>query len=132
MVDRRTAIIVITGIVTSTAANGLIFGPWGIVVSWVGAMLGAGIAFCIGRAFSEVVAKRLLGEKKLWTYVDRFSTQYGTRVVFVARLLPFVSFDVVSYAAGLSTMRFLPLLTLTALVSLSFTFCSLYGLVLAT
>jgi uncharacterized membrane protein YdjX (TVP38/TMEM64 family) len=38
--------------------------------------------------------------------VDRFFERYGKWAVLVARLLPFVSFDIVSYAAGLTAMGF--------------------------
>jgi uncharacterized membrane protein YdjX (TVP38/TMEM64 family) len=33
------------------------------------------------------------------------SSKYGFKVVLTARLLPFISFDFISYAAGLSTMK---------------------------
>ncbi|MBE6041558.1 MAG: TVP38/TMEM64 family protein, partial [Clostridiales bacterium] len=38
--------------------------------------------------------------------VEEFFAKYGKRCIFVARLLPFISFDVVSYAAGLTSMGF--------------------------
>lgn len=88
-----------------TASNGLVFGVyWGTVISWVGAMLGALISFMISRLFFETFAKRLLGEKKSMKYLDRMSSKYGFKVVLIARLLPFISFDFVSYVAGLSTI----------------------------
>lgn len=89
-----------------TASNGLIFGVyWGTVISWVGAMLGAFVSFMISRLFFETFAKRLLGEKKSMKYLDRISSKYGFKVVLIARLLPFISFDFVSYVAGLSTIK---------------------------
>jgi uncharacterized membrane protein YdjX (TVP38/TMEM64 family) len=89
-----------------TASNGLVFGVyWGTVISWVGAMLGAFVSFMISRLFFEAFAKRLLGEKKSMKYLDRISSKYGFKVVLIARLLPFISFDFVSYVAGLSTIK---------------------------
>ncbi len=38
-------------------------------------------------------------------YVERISTRHGFMIVLLARLFPHVSFDTVSYAAGLSTIR---------------------------
>src|SRR5512138_704260 len=33
-------------------ANGMLYGPlWGAVITWIGAMLGASVAFGLGRAF---------------------------------------------------------------------------------
>jgi uncharacterized membrane protein YdjX (TVP38/TMEM64 family) len=89
-----------------TASNGLAFGVyWGTVISWVGAMLGAFVSFMISRLFFETFAKRLLGEKKGMKYLDRISSKYGFKVVLIARLLPFISFDLISYVAGLSTIK---------------------------
>lgn len=89
-----------------TASNGLVFGVyWGTIISWVGAMLGAFVSFMISRLFFEAFAKRLLGEKKSMRYLDRISSNYGFKVVLIARLLPFISFDFISYVAGLSTIK---------------------------
>jgi uncharacterized membrane protein YdjX (TVP38/TMEM64 family) len=89
-----------------TASNGMVFRPyWGSVISWVGAMLGAFVSFMISRLFFETFAKRLLGEKKSMKDPDRISSKYGLKVVLIARLLPFISFDFVSYVAGLSTIK---------------------------
>jgi uncharacterized membrane protein YdjX (TVP38/TMEM64 family) len=89
-----------------TASNGMVFGAyWGSVISWVGAMAGAFVSFMISRLFFEAFAKRLLGEKKSMKYLDRMSSKYGFKVVLIARLLPFISFDLISYVAGLSTIK---------------------------
>jgi len=76
-------------------------------------MIGAALAFGVARSFTDHVARRMFGRERFWNYVDRVSSRHGFRVVIVARLLPFVSFDVVSYAAGLSTMRLAPFLLAT-------------------
>lgn len=38
--------------------------------------------------------------------IDRFFEKYGKNTILICRLLPFVSFDIVSYAAGLTSMSF--------------------------
>ena len=38
--------------------------------------------------------------------VDVFFERYGDRAILICRLLPFVSFDFVSYGAGLTNMGF--------------------------
>jgi uncharacterized membrane protein YdjX (TVP38/TMEM64 family) len=99
-----------------TESNGLVFGVyWGTVISWVGAMLGALISFMISRLFFETFAKRLLGEKKSMKYLDRMSSKYGFKVVLIARLLPFISFDLISYVAGLSSIKLRPFLLATGI-----------------
>ena len=39
--------------------------------------------------------------------VDRWFTKYGKNAILICRLLPFVSFDYISYAAGITGMSFL-------------------------
>jgi uncharacterized membrane protein YdjX (TVP38/TMEM64 family) len=89
-----------------TATNGLVFGVyWGIVISWIGAMCGAMVTFMMSRLFFEGFSKRFLEHKKSLEYLDRLSSKYGFKVILTARLLPFISFDLISYAAGMSTIK---------------------------
>lgn len=99
-----------------TASNGFIFGVyWGTIISWVGAMLGALVSFMISRLFFETFAKRVLGQKKSMKYLDRISSKYGFKVILIARLLPFISFDFISYVAGLSTIKVFSFLLATGI-----------------
>ncbi len=89
-----------------TGANGLIFGTvGGILISWFGAMLGAAGTFYLARVLGEDFVKRFEKSSGLMKKVDEISRKHGTKVIFIGRLLPFVSFDFLSYAAGLSTMK---------------------------
>jgi uncharacterized membrane protein YdjX (TVP38/TMEM64 family) len=86
-----------------TVANGLLFGAfWGAALSWSSAMLAAVICYYISRLFGRPVVERLVGERSL-KFADRFFERYGRQAVLIARLIPGISFDVVSYAAGLSS-----------------------------
>ena len=38
--------------------------------------------------------------------IDEFFEKHGRLSILIARLLPFISFDIVSYAAGLTSMSF--------------------------
>ncbi len=85
-----------------TAANGMVFGPWaGSFISWAGGMSGALVAFGIGRLVWKVAGRKILPSDRVRDYARRIGREYGFRVVLTARLLPFISFDLVSYAAGL-------------------------------
>ena len=89
-----------------TAANGLLFGVfWGTVISWIGAMCGALVSYGIARWFFDNYARKLLSAKRIMEYVERISARHGFMIVLIARLFPHVSFDTISYAAGLSTIR---------------------------
>ena len=90
-----------------TFANGLLFGVWwGAALSWSSAMLGAALCFFIARALGRPVVVKLLSESALDTS-DRFFQRYGQHTVLIARLVPVISFDVISYGSGLTSMRFL-------------------------
>ncbi len=90
-----------------TFANGLLFGVWwGAALSWSSAMLGAALCFFIARYFGRPVVVKLTSESALATS-DRFFERYGKHAVLIARLVPIISFDIISYGSGLTGMRFL-------------------------
>jgi uncharacterized membrane protein YdjX (TVP38/TMEM64 family) len=92
-----------------TGANGAIFGVfWGVIISWIGAMFGGVIAFFLARWFGETFVKKMIKNNTLWEKVDEISSKYGFKVILIGRLLPFISFDFISYAAGLSKIRVVP------------------------
>lgn len=90
-----------------TFTNGMLFG-WlvGAVISWTGAMLGAALCFWIARSLGRPVVERLVGGSKALDVSDLFFARYGDRAVLISRLLPFVSFDIISYGAGLTPIAF--------------------------
>ena len=89
-----------------TLTNGLLFGAfWGTLLSWSSSMAGAVICFYIARWAGRPAAERFVSKRAL-NYVDGYFKRYGNNSVLIARLLPFVSFDAVSYAAGLTSISF--------------------------
>lgn len=89
-----------------TFANASLFGAfWGGVLSWTSAMAGAALCFFIARVFGRSAVERLTG-KTVLKNMDAFFERYGKHAILVCRLLPFVPFDPVSYAAGLTSIRF--------------------------
>ncbi|HEY5739812.1 MAG TPA: TVP38/TMEM64 family protein [Gammaproteobacteria bacterium] len=102
-------------------AAGAVYGhTLGTVYIVAGAEIGAIIAFFIARTIGYEFVSRHFGK---FDRLHRFGTQNGLMLmVFVARLLPFMSFDLVSYAAGLTPLtawRF-ALATLFGLLPMSF------------
>ncbi|WP_330396885.1 TVP38/TMEM64 family protein [Anaeromicrobium sediminis] len=89
-----------------TFSNAALFG-WvkGALLSWFSAMAGAVLCFYIAKFFGRDVAEKLTSKYALES-VDVFFDKYGKYAILIARLLPFVSFDIVSYAAGLTSMSF--------------------------
>lgn len=90
-----------------TFANANLFGWWqGAILSWTSAMAGAAVCFFIARILGRDIAVKLTSSKGI-EQVDEFLTRYGKQSILIARLLPFMSFDIVSYAAGLTGMGFM-------------------------
>jgi uncharacterized membrane protein YdjX (TVP38/TMEM64 family) len=102
-------------------ASGAAYGHvWGTVWVVIGAELGALVAFGLARVLGFDIIRRWTGPG-----IDRGlagSQNALTAVVLLSRLLPFVSFDAVSYAAGLSRLRLwrFSLATLAGIVPASF------------
>lgn len=87
-----------------TFANAALFGWfWGAVLSWTSAMAGAALCFWLARFYGRGVVSKLTTAPALES-IDKFFGRYGNNAVLIARLLPFISFDLVSYAAGLTPM----------------------------
>ena len=98
-----------------TFANGLAFGVfWGWMLSVFGHVLAASVCFGISRALGRVPVEVLVGKAGLES-ADRWFASWGVYAVFAGRLLPGVAFDAISYAAGLTNMRFRNFLAATTL-----------------
>ncbi|MGM0743483.1 MAG: TVP38/TMEM64 family protein [Pseudomonadota bacterium] len=93
---------------------------WGTVHVVIGAELGALIAFGLARILGHDVLRRVFGDR---VDAGMLGSQTAlTATVFASRLMPFVSFDMISYAAGLSRLhawRF-ALATLAGIIPASF------------
>jgi uncharacterized membrane protein YdjX (TVP38/TMEM64 family) len=95
-------------------ANGLTFGVfWGGLLTVAGQTVAAIACFAIARALGRELVESLASKSGLET-ADRWFTRWGARGIFVLRLLPGISFDVISYAAGLTGIRFASFVGATA------------------
>lgn len=89
-----------------TLTNANLFGWWqGCILSWASSMAGAALCFWIARILGRDVVEKICTKGALLS-IEEFFAKYGKRCILVARLLPFISFDIVSYAAGLTAMDF--------------------------
>lgn len=89
-----------------TLTNANLFGWWqGCILSWASSMAGAVLCFYIARILGRDVVEKICTRNAL-AQIDGFFDKYGKKSILVARLLPFISFDLVSYAAGLTSMKF--------------------------
>jgi uncharacterized membrane protein YdjX (TVP38/TMEM64 family) len=82
---------------------GAYFGPWlATMYSAIGALAGANISFLIARFLGRSLVERFIKlDRVFW---ELCSETVLVKIVFVSRLIPFISFDVISYGAGLTRM----------------------------
>lgn len=97
---------VMTGIIPSVAldiAAGSYFGPYlGTLYCTAGALIGAVFSFLIARFLGRGIIRPFL--KGHINFCSRCSDRLLTKMVFISRLIPVVSFELVSYGAGLTKM----------------------------
>tara|TARA_R110002167_G_scaffold208253_1_gene412291 strand:+ start:14068 stop:14730 length:663 start_codon:yes stop_codon:yes gene_type:complete len=86
-------------------AAGAIYGHYeGTFYVFVGALLGASIAFGIARVLGFTAAHDWLDQRfPAWKLGDQRRLMW---LVMLSRLLPFISFDLVSYAAGVTQLSY--------------------------
>lgn len=95
-------------------ASGLLFGPVaGFGYALLGALIGAATSFWLARLAGQPLIARLSGRHLV--FCPQCSDRFLFWVVLGCRLVPFVSFALVSYAAGLTAMTTRAFLLATAL-----------------
>jgi len=106
-------------------AAGAVFGPLlGTLYSVVGGLAGAVVSFLIARFLGRGVLERFLGGHI--NFCTQCSDRLLSKVVFISRLVPFISFDIVSYGAGLTKMslRTFTAMTFMGMIPLTFVYTS--------
>ncbi len=102
-------------------AAGAAYGhAWGTLYVMLGAEIGALAAFGVARWVGAATLRRWFGDRLTVGFLGSQNTLTG--IVLVSRLLPFISFDIVSYAAGLTVISFwrFALATLVGIAPASF------------
>lgn len=103
---------------------GAVYGPvLGTIYVVAGAVAGAITAFWIARIFGYEVVRRWSRVEPLLDQLSKDRSQNWLMVaVFASRLVPFISFDAISYAAGLTPLAFwrFAIATLVGVIPISF------------
>jgi uncharacterized membrane protein YdjX (TVP38/TMEM64 family) len=100
---------------------GALFGPvMGTLYAVAGSVAGALVAFFIGRFLGRDFIESLVGKHVV--ICCECSEGLLTKIIFFSRLLPLISFDVVSYGAGLTRMSLRNFALATLLGSIPMTF----------
>ena len=99
-----------------TVTGALLFGPYyGSLYTLVGASLGASLAFWLARLLGRGLVETICGCREKLLKLDKSTGQNGFKAVLVARLIPFVPWDVVNFGSGLAGVRFRDYLLATIL-----------------
>ncbi|WP_141721130.1 VTT domain-containing protein [Desulfoplanes formicivorans] len=87
-------------------AGGVIFGPvWGVVYGITGATTGACLAFLVARyVASDWVEKKMTNP--CFLKLKQQTEQHGWKIVAFTRLVPLFPFNLLSYALGLTRIKF--------------------------
>jgi len=90
-----------------TLAGGLAFGPWwGTFYVVLGGSLGAYLCFGITRLLGQKRCAALWGKSLFLQNWNENAAESGFRTILMMRIVPLFPYDLVSYAAGLSKLRF--------------------------
>ena len=82
-------------------STGMIWGWFfGGIMGIIGSMAASLLCFYISRKGGRPLAKKFVGESGL-DMADKLIKKYGITAIIVSRFIPFISFDVISYASGL-------------------------------
>lgn len=84
---------------------GLIFGfSKGYIYTTIGALIGASIAFFIARYLGKEIIKKKSSDKL--EKIERLIEKNGFYIIFLLRLIPLFPFDVISYGAGITNVKY--------------------------
>jgi len=116
----------------AAVAAGVVYGFWfGSFLVWIGTMLGGALSFWLARHFGQPLLDRWLNDKQR-QWIEIHSKNEGWLALLVSRLLPFMSFTLISYAAGFTRVTWWTFLWTSGVGMLPIIFLSvLYGSMLS-
>lgn len=98
--------------------NGAVFGTWwGMLITWIGGIAAASTCFWIARTFGRRLAERICNQSRFADSLNRKLERHSFVAIVLARIIPGVPFDFLSYFVGLTKVRFTPFVAATAVGS---------------
>ncbi len=89
-----------------TLAAGALFGLGrGVAIAFVGATVGATLAFLVARYAARARVEQAVRGDARFAAIDRAIGRDGRRIVFLLRLSPIFPFNLLNYGLGLTTVR---------------------------
>lgn len=95
-------------------AGGMAFGIlYGTIYTMIGAILASTLAFVISRYFARDRAEKFMKEKFNFNFLKENRNEFLT--ILILRLIPLIPFDVISYGAGFSKIKYKNFISATIL-----------------
>ncbi len=114
------AIVPVIPFIILCSAGGLLFGLVnGIIITWVGTLTGASLAFFVSRQLGYDWAARKYSKSRL-KQIDRMNGRQGFFIILALRLLPYFPAPLINISAGVSRIRYSWFLLASALGKLPF------------
>lgn len=90
-----------------SGAAGIVYGLfWGTLISWMGEVLGAIIAFVFARYFFRQPVEKWIAQSPYLKQVDDYSAENGFKALLIARLLPLAPSGIITAVAAVSRISF--------------------------
>ena len=97
-------------------AAGYLYTFWpALLFSYIGAFLGTTITFWLAKGLGSDFVHIFFEKDKTEDYVKRLNSKKAYTIVFLLYAIPGIPKDVVSYAAGLSEMKYKPFIILSTI-----------------
>lgn len=108
-----------------SVAGGILFGPvQGFILNMLGFFLSGTLAFYLSRLLGKSFVERILRGKAI--ELDKGIEKNGVKIMFMFRLPPIFPFDPVSYAAGITRIKYRSFMIGSLLGVMVETFCYSY------
>lgn len=109
-----TTVLLIPGSVRTITA-GMLFGVGlGALAAWSGAVVGASLAFLLGRYFARARIEGLTKNSGKFQAIDRAICAQGWKIIGLMRLSPVIPFNLSNYFYGITSIGFWPYVLATA------------------
>lgn len=88
-----------------TLAAGIIYGLWGVAIVSPASVLGATLAFVLGRSALRKTVESRVGSNKKFAAVEEAVGKNGFKIVTLLRLSPIFPFTLLNYGLGLTSVK---------------------------
>lgn len=94
-----------------SVGGGFFFGLWwGFAIVLAGNVIGAAVAFFLGRKLGRARMERLLRKHAKWTHLDEAIAREGWKIILLSQLHPLFPVSLINYVYGITRIRFWPCL----------------------